>query len=561
MAASTKTKKPTIAAKKGVAKKKSTAKKPSNKKTCRTVVKKSGGKKRRVQVCSTKKKRRAKKKRTIVAAPLPKFTVSGPTPAVPPSDLLPPSPATPVDPNPPAPVDPEVPTGGVTQTVEGQLTAAQAERLLWRAGFGPRPGQVAAFTGRDVGEAIRELTRPTAVTLTGPEPRQENGFPLFPLDMWGHDHCAWLDRMVRCDQPLIERMTLIFHDWFATSRGVVSTYHGQNQIQTLREKCFGTFDDMLRAMTIDPAMLIWLNGTSNTKNSPNENYAREVMELFSLGADRGAYTETDIREAAKALTGWRCSWDTFFGDFRNFRYDATRHSTGNKTIFGTTGDFGWEDVVRLCVEHPLHASFFCTKLWSYFVPATPDSETLARLCGIYVSSGRQIRPVVEAILQHPACLNGGRMVLPPVVYAAGLLRATGGSIKTTDWTYLCDMAGQRLYWPPNVSGWNDRRWLDSSTLRGRWHIAREALEAKYVDPWPAGGSTYDSKETNLLALQRALETLDNPTISDETRAELLACSTTVGSQIVSSWQQSPYRAMRQNALRMLIATSPDRQTC
>ncbi|HMS71826.1 MAG TPA: DUF1800 family protein [Baekduia sp.] len=556
---------PTTTKRKVVAKKKATAKKPAAKKTCRTVVKKSGGKTKRVKVCTTKKttkKTTAKKKATIVAAPLPKFTVTDTTPVLPPSEILPPSPATPIDPNPPAPVDPETPvSGGVTQTVEGNLTAAQAERLLWRAGFGPRPGQVAAFTGKDVGDAIRELTRPTTVTLTGPAPRQENGLPLFPLDMWGHDHCVWLDRMVRCDQPLTERMALIFHDWFATSRGIVSAYHGQNQIQTIRNKCFGTFDDLLTEMTKDPAMLVWLNGISNTKWAPNENYAREVMELFTLGAERGAYTETDIREAAKALTGWRADWDNVFSyDWRNFRYDANRHTTGNKTIFGKTGDYGWQDVVRLCVEHPLHASFFCTKLWSYFVPSTPDDETLARLCGIYVNSGRQIRPVVEAILQHPECLNGPRMVLPPVVYAAGLLRATGGAIKTDNWAYLCDMAGQRLYWPPNVSGWNDRRWLDSSTLRGRWHIAREGLAPKYVDPWPTGGSNYDPQETNILALQRALETLDNPSITEATRTELSNCSASIGAQITATWQRSPYRAMRQNALRMLIATSPDCQT-
>ncbi len=115
-------------------------------------------------------------------------------------------------------------------------------------------------------------------------------------------------------------------------------------------------------------MLQWLNGAENRKCAPNENYAREMMELFSLGADRGAYSEDDIREQARALTGWRNDWSDELGA-HNFRFDPKRHDAKNKTVFGQTGNWGWEDACRLCVEHPLHPSFFVDKLWSYFVAA------------------------------------------------------------------------------------------------------------------------------------------------------------------------------------------------
>jgi hypothetical protein len=131
-------------------------------------------------------------------------------------------------------------------------------------------------------------------------------------------------------------------------------------------------------MTIDPAMLVFLNGIDNRRRAVNENYARELMELFTLGADRGAYTETDVRELARSLTGWRADWTAEAG-LHNFRFDATRWDTDSKIVFGRTGAFDWEDAVSLVVEHPLHASFFVAKLWSYFVPAPPPADVAAAL--------------------------------------------------------------------------------------------------------------------------------------------------------------------------------------
>ncbi len=149
-------------------------------------------------------------------------------------------------------------------------------RLLDRAGFGA-PSRARPSNSPRLGlvGAVQSLTRPSgAATLHGPAPVDDDGNPIAPADAWGHDHLWWLDRMVRSDQPLVERMALVFHDWFATSNASVSTQQQMiDQSNLFRSACFGSFLDLFKAVTVDPAMLQWLNGNENTKQAPNENYA------------------------------------------------------------------------------------------------------------------------------------------------------------------------------------------------------------------------------------------------------------------------------------------------
>jgi hypothetical protein len=166
---------------------------------------------------------------------------------------------------------------------------AGAQRLLWRAGFGPRPGEAQALAGRPLQQVVYGLTRPAGeAALNGPAPVNEAGKPLAPAKVWGDDHCWWLDRMVRSDQQLVERMTFIWHDWFANSNEQVDSQQLMlDQNGLFREKALGSFYDLFLAVTANPAMLVFLDGIDNEKGDSNENYAREMMELFSLGADRG----------------------------------------------------------------------------------------------------------------------------------------------------------------------------------------------------------------------------------------------------------------------------------
>ena len=443
----------------------------------------------------------------------------------------------------------------------------QAKRLLDRAGFGPGPDQALAFAEYGLQNSVHFLTRPSgAGQLNGPAPVDGDGDPIAPTDQYGHDHLWWLDRMVRSSQQLVERMALVFHDWFATSNeGVDQQQHMIDQSNLFRAGCFGSFLDLTVNVTKDPAMLQWLNGNQNRRQAPNENYARELMELFTLGADRQptpAYTENDIREAAKALTGWRNDYSSELGA-HNFRFDPNRHSNAIKAIFsgpGSTFDvnpaanWNWNDVPASassipCMPRSSSRSFGATSSRSRPLP------TRAALISLYTSNGYAIRPVVEAILMHPDLYLGPPMVKPPVVFLASLLRALGRGVDGDSWIWLSDMMGQQLFRPPNVSGWDDNRWLDTSRMQARWLTTTYALDEHYFDPW--NGPDYDPDEAPAPALDRALAIWDYPPMRSEQQNELLSFSQNAFPTSLANWQRSPYRAMRQNALQQLIAVSPD----
>jgi uncharacterized protein (DUF1800 family) len=439
----------------------------------------------------------------------------------------------------------------------GPFGKEQAERLLWRAGFGPRPGEAEALAKLGLQGAVHHLTNPGVEKLVGPKPHDEKGRPLAPYDAWGHDHCWWLDRMVRTSRPLAERMTLVWHDWFATSNdGVGSQKLMLEQSQLFRKHALGSFHDLLYEVTANPAMLLWLNGTENDKGSPNENYGRELMELFTLGADRGAYTERDVREQARALTGWTSRWSRGKGNY-DFHFDKARHDTGTKRVFGRAGAFDWRGACKLCLENPKHASFFVTKLWSYFVPVPPKSSTLTALERIY-EDGYEVRPVVAAILTHPAVYLGPRMVKPPIVLTAGLLRRLNAGVTTTAWAWIGQLSGQQLFYPPNVAGWDDTRWLDTATFRGRFIGVQQILgdKKRQLDPGKAKEAA-----TAEQVYARALKFWNDPPLSAGTEYQLKAfAKRAIADAGNADWKQKQYPVMVEQALRQLIAVSPDLQT-
>ena len=229
-------------------------------------------------------------------------------------------------------------------------------------------------------------------------------------------------------------MTLNWHDWFATSNeGVDSQRLMINQNRTQRRLCLASFPQLLTAMTIDPAMQICLSLSGSTKQAPNENYARELQELFTLGVDDG-YTERDVREHARALTGWTNSWNQATGQPDDFHFDPTLHDDGVKVIYGQRGASAGATACGSCSRIPDHPRFFVTKLWSYFSPAPlPGADTRAPRRRSTSPRGKRIRPLVEAMLMHPLVYAGPRMVKPPIVQIAGMLRGIGRYIDTDAW--------------------------------------------------------------------------------------------------------------------------------
>ena len=263
------------------------------------------------------------------------------------------------------------------------------------------------------------------------KPPIADGAPLAPKDAFGHDHLWWLD-MVRTSRPLIERMTLVWHDWFATSNITVGSQKLMlQQNQLFRQIGLGSFKGMLMRVTINPAMLLYLNGLNSIKGSPNENYGREMMELFTLGHDYG-YTERDVRENARALTGWTADYKNNAGWVQvplQLREPRPRHEGDLRQ----GGAFQLEELVRALHPAPEASRVLRQPPVELLHPVPPDPATATLLEQLYVHSGFQVRPVVAAILKHPLLYEGPRMVKSPVVYTAGMLRQRGDRIETADW--------------------------------------------------------------------------------------------------------------------------------
>jgi uncharacterized protein (DUF1800 family) len=451
-------------------------------------------------------------------------------------------------------------SAGTLPVYRGAFGEAQAERLLWRAGFGPKPGQARQLARLGMRGAVLSLTRPRSQALVGPAPRNEKGEPLAPYDVWGNDVLWWLDRMVRSRAQLIERMTLTWHDWFATSNeGVNSQRLMIAQNRTQRSLCLGDFPKMLTAMTVDPAMLLWLSGAGSTKEAPNENYAREMQELFTLGAGNG-YTEHDVREHARALTGFTYTWNPDTGQEEQFRYDASLHDDGVKVIYGHRGRWAWRDSLRLVLEHPDHPGHFVTKLWSYFSPEPLSGRDQRAAEALYVGSGKQIRPVVEAMLMHPAFHAGSRMVKPPIVQIAGMLRGIGRYVDTEQWVWASSTTGQTPFYPPNVAGWEPERWLNTGTWQARFNLSALMIDEKRS--LQAGKSHAKLSPDPAELTRKAIAFWGSPTLSKQTVATLRSYAKAAGTDVAKeSWEREQFPLLALGGLRALVPATPDYQTC
>jgi Protein of unknown function (DUF1800) len=286
----------------------------------------------------------------------------------------------------------------------------------------------------------------------------------------------WLYRMIHTPRPLLERMTLFWHDHFATSIvKVASPAAMQRQNALLRTHALGKFGDLLEGVGKDPAMLTWLDATASRRARPNENYAREVMELFSLG--RGHYTEIDVREAARAFTGRFINGD-------RFSELAAQHDDGVKTILGKTGKFRGDDVPSILLDQPSCAEFLARKLFRQFLSEvdTPSDALIAPLASRFRSSGYDIRATVGMILRsnlfHDPAIRR-RRVKSPVEFAIGTIRSLEALRPTVSADALgeaCARMGQTLYAPPSVAGWEGGpAWINTTTLIARTNFSLALL--------------------------------------------------------------------------------------
>ncbi len=289
------------------------------------------------------------------------------------------------------------------------------------------------------------------------------GAPQGRLSAW------WLNRMLASRHPLREKLTLFWHDHFATSNAKVQNARFMlAQYQLIQKYALGSFAELLTKMGTDPAMLVWLDTNTSTKAAPNENYARELMELFSLGI--GNYTETDIREAAKAFTGYEIKEGK--GTFNRRQHDA-----GEKNVFGKKGKFTGEDIAKLCLDHEACPRFIVRKLYKFLVSDTdtPAAELINPLAEQYRESGFDTGKLVSIILRSNLFFSASAYrakIKSPVEFAVGTVRTLEGSAGALPLAEALEGLGQVLFAPPSVKGWDGGpAWLNAQTLLGRNNLA------------------------------------------------------------------------------------------
>jgi uncharacterized protein (DUF1800 family) len=287
---------------------------------------------------------------------------------------------------------------------------------------------------------------------------------------------AWMARLLSGEQPLAERLTFFWHGHFATSQTkVVDGLLLWRQLETLRRVGAGRFEDLLLAMSRDVAMVRWLDGNANRKGHPNENYARELMELFALG--RGAYDEKDVREVARAFSGWGSR-------HHDFVFTAAFHDAGAKSFLGQQGPFGGEDAVRIVAAHPASAPFICTKLARFFVAPEPPADLVLRLVEAWRASDGRIADVLRALLLDPWAQAPARryaLVRSPIDFVVAAARQAGRTTLPAPVEGSLDRLGQVLFRPPSVKGWpSGTAWLTAGTLVERMRAAQALAEG--VDP-------------------------------------------------------------------------------
>ncbi|TWT59101.1 hypothetical protein KOR42_24900 [Thalassoglobus neptunius] len=355
-------------------------------------------------------------------------------------------------------------------------TRQLAAHLYRRAGFSATSETLDEAANKSAAEVVAELV----------DGRTESEEYLAQMKQLGRTVVAtgnvenlpawWMYRFLTTTDMLREKMTLFWHGHFATSGDKVTDPQLMvDQNELLRRNSLGNFGTLVAEISRNPAMLIYLDSVTNRKAHPNENFAREVMELFALG--EGRYTEDDIRELSRCFTGW---------EIRNGRYRFNRyqHDSGRKSILGQEGPFDGDEGVAIVLDQPALPDFIIGKLYQFFIadePA-PPAELLAPLTIEFRENGLNIAPVLKRILSSQLFYSPhsvARKVRSPVEFSVGFLRALEGSTDQYALTSGLSELGQVPFFPPNVKGWDGgRTWINSSTLLARSNLIQSILKNK-----------------------------------------------------------------------------------
>ena len=369
--------------------------------------------------------------------------------------------------------------------------------LIRRAGFGGSRRDIEALAERDYEDVVEDLVEP------GDEPaideyRLYRYHPMTETLMRdvANGQAHWLYHMVNSTRPLEEKMTLFWHHVFATGdTKIMNTYEMTTQIKMLRKLAMGNYKDLLLELAKNPAMIYWLDNNENHKREPNENWARELLELFSMGV--GHYSEDDVKECARAFTGWTSTMKlrgTAWGPVpRLFQYKAEDHDDGEKTFLGKTGRFNGEDIIDVVLEQEATPRFIARHLYNFFVadepqvPAWPfedprDPEAIETLAKAIVDAGYEMKPVLRVLFNSDFFKEAlYRKVRNPAEVVAGTLKfvgdMTGPDPRWGELPHETEYMGQTLMDPPSVEGWHTgKEWINSGAFMNRVNFVADRVK-------------------------------------------------------------------------------------
>lgn len=378
------------------------------------------------------------------------------------------------------------------------------ERLLRRFALGPSEAEVDYYGSGGLAGAIDKLLNQEAIEDNWPFDvrvlaNQQGNLPMAVIQSF------WYCRLVATNRPLIERLTIFWHDHFATSGAKVTAGPAMHEhIQTLRANALGSFPNLLHAVSKDPAMLFWLDNQENVVGRPNENFAREVMELFTLGI--GKYSEQDVQEAARAFTGWTYGRRTPRGVVTpqntprggQYVFNERNHDKGEKRLLGKSGFFNGDQVLDMLCQEPATPRHIVKKMWEWFVYPNPSADLIERLTRRYLQSGMETKALLRAMMESPELYSEEAergVVKDPVYFCISTLRALGlGQIQVRLMQEAAQQdaqanrggrpaalgalamqstrsMGMHLMMPPDVAGWEiGQGWISSATMieRIKW---------------------------------------------------------------------------------------------
>lgn len=388
------------------------------------------------------------------------------------------------------------------------MDAKRLKHLLSRAGFGIRFGDIDTLSTVTVKDAVKTLLQPVPGSLPldvagktvkfDPAIRKDAAarkvFLMEQREQQRALNLAWMDKLMHTDAVLQEKMTLFWHNHFACRSNIALFDEQMNNL--MRENALGNFRALLFGVAKSPAMLQFLNNQQNRKSHPNENFAREVMELFTIG--RGHYTEKDVKESARAFTGFG------FNRSGEFVFRKFLHDDGQKTFLGKTGNFTGDDIMDILLGRKETAYFVSNKLYKYLVNETPDPARVQAMADVFYQSGYEIKPLLEFVFTADWFYddkNTGCLIKSPVDFLTVLSRRF--YIRYDKPQVLLQFQrtlGQVLFYPPNVAGWpGGRNWIDSSSLMYRLKIPSLLLNGGVIN---FRGKTDPEDEAILAAQQR-----------------------------------------------------------